>query len=340
MKNPNQIPCLHHEGVRIEIVDEVMYLGNMFNEKGNNNGSKIVDRVNKAKTCMIESLSLCSEITIGVYILQSLLMTHDMMFIPTLLYGAQTWTNLTVADEKQLKTIQLKFLKRIMRVPSSACNAIIYLELGVLPVSFEIHIMKLMFLHHILTLEDDDPVKRTYQEQSTIPEEKNWAKEVSELRLKYEIDEGEEEIAGLSKEQWKDKVHSKVKPSAIVQLNMEKNKLSKSSTYPDVKTFEAAEYISKLNVSNACLLFRVRSRIIDVKEFHGYKYKSDQVCRCCGLYEETLAHVWSECPNLETDPCRENDEFSEDLKVLEKIILRINEFTMKIDAEEDGDTEE
>ena len=70
-----------------------------------------------------------------------------------------------------------------------------------------------MFLHDILTLEDDDPVKRTYQEQSTIPDENNWKKEVSELRLSYEIDEGAEEIAGQSKEQWKVKVHSKEKPT-------------------------------------------------------------------------------------------------------------------------------
>ena len=248
VKNSHHIPSLQHEGVRLEVVDEVVYLGNVFNTKGNNR-SNVLDRICKARTCMIESLSLCSEITLGIYILQSLVLTHNMMFIPTLLYGAQTWTNLTGEDIKQLETTQLQFLKRIMKVSPSTCNTITYLELGVLPVSFEIHIMKLMFLYHILELEDDDPVKRTYHEQATIPGEKNWASEVNELRAMYYIEEQDEEIKAIPKDQWKAKVHCKVKVNAISQLNQGKNQLSKSSTYPDAEEFKTAEYISQLTVS-------------------------------------------------------------------------------------------
>ena len=37
--------------------------GNMLNSKGNNK-SKIEDRMSKARTCIVESLALCSEITL------------------------------------------------------------------------------------------------------------------------------------------------------------------------------------------------------------------------------------------------------------------------------------
>ena len=331
-KDHHKIPSLKHKGIRLEIVDSVLYLGNMFNDKGNNK-DKVKDRTNKAKAVMIDTLSLCSELTLGVYMVQSLLLTHNMMFLPTLLYGAQTWTNFTAEDSKQIKTIQLKFLKRILRVPASACNAVVFLELGVLPALWEIHIMKLTFLHHILTLEDDDPVKLMYQEQLKIPHEKNWANEVAELRSIYLILDSDEEIAAVSKEEWKAEVHNIVKTQAVVSLNEEKNALTKSSVYPDAENLKTSKYLSFFTVSNACLLFRVRCRIVDTKDLHQYKYGDDKVCRCCGVSDETLAHVLGECPALTSQRCAVGDEFSDDLGVLEKVVLRVQEFVDIVEEE-------
>ena len=334
VKDVSCIPCLKHYGTRLEIVNIITYLGNMFNSKGSNKDN-IEDRVNKAKGCMVESLSLCSEITLGVFMIPSLLLTHNMIFVPTLLYGAQTWTNLTVEDQRLIKTVQLQFLKRILRVPNSACNSVLFLETGVLPVLYEVHILKLMFLHHILTMEDDDPVKRIYYEQLKIPEEKNWANELVDLREKYELLESDTEVEGLLKEEWKGKVHTQVKTAAVIQLNVEKNQLSKSSVYPDADSIKTAPYIYHLTVSHSCLLFRLRSRIIDVKELHRYKYGDNQTCRCCEDNEETVGHMLKECPGLVSDSCEEGDEYSEDLDVLKKVVCRIEEFVDKIDNEDE-----
>ena len=123
-------------------------------------------------------------------------------------------------------------------------------------------------------MEDGDPVKRTYHEQSSIPEEKNWVREIRELRVEYDIEEEDEGIAAMSKDQWKAKVHSKVKSSALTKLNNEKNQPLKSSSYPDAEELKVAGYVTRLTVSNTCLLFRVRSGIVDVKELHRYKILS------------------------------------------------------------------
>ena len=333
VKDEGKIPCLKHEGVNLEVVEEVMYLGNMFNSKGNNK-CKIEDRVSKARTCMVESLALCSEITLGVYIVPSMLLTHNMMFIPTLLYGAQTWTNLTVEDSRRIKTLQLQYLKRMLRVPSSTSNSVILLELGVMPVLFEMDILKLMFLHHILTMTDDDPVKCTYNEQLRIPEEKNWANEVKSLRSKYEIMDDDAEIMTLSKDEWKTTVQDQVRAVVIETLNEEKNNLSKSSVYPDAETLKPAKYIYHFTVHHACILFRVRSRIVDVKELHQYKYGDNNICRCCGASQETLQHVFNVCPALASDACNVGDEFSEEISVLEKVVRRVEEFQKRVEESE------
>ena len=171
-KHPHLVPSLEIDGVPVQVVDMVTYVGSVFNKRGDHK-DKIKDRVQKGKTCMIESLSLCCEITLGVYMIQSLVLTHNSIFLPTLLYGAQVWTYMTKDDEKAITKLQLQFLKRIVRVPTSACNAITYLELGVLPVVFEVDLLKLNFLHHIVSLERNDPVKERYVEQLKIGEERN-----------------------------------------------------------------------------------------------------------------------------------------------------------------------
>ena len=45
----------------------------------------------------------------------------------------------------------------IVNVNSSG-NCLMYMEIGILPVLYEVHILKLNFLHHILTLDTNDPV--------------------------------------------------------------------------------------------------------------------------------------------------------------------------------------
>ena len=65
---------------------------------------------------------------------------------------------ITAESLSKLKVVQL-YLKRILHTPTSTANCIVYLELGLLPIEYNIHINQLQFLYHILSLEADDPVR-------------------------------------------------------------------------------------------------------------------------------------------------------------------------------------
>jgi len=61
--------------------------------------------------------------------------------------------------------------------------------------------------------------------------------------------------------------------------------------------FEKIETKSFFRLNQAHLLYCVRRRVIEVKEFHRYKFKDVQLCRCCNCHEETLIHVlWVSFP--------------------------------------------
>ena len=325
-----ELPILKIGSHSMEVKDKIIYLGAFFNRRGTNK-DLIDDRIQKGRTCMVNSIAMCSDITLGAYDIPSLILVYNSAFVSTLLYGCQFWTRVLKNEEKRLTTIQLQFLKQILRVPRSTCNCYVYLELGVLPIVAIIHIRKLTFLHHILCLENDDPVQRAYLQQLTYIAEKNWANECNELRETYRIDENDEEIASVSKKAWKRRVKKKVREKVLQDLNEERLTMKKVSKTKAKENMNCREYLKKMRSDQARLVFRVRSRMTLVKEHRKYDFKEDNMqCRLCDMEPETLEHVMHECPGLREKPVDAGTEYSEDLKTLEMVAARLAEFGEKV----------
>jgi hypothetical protein len=199
-----------------------------------------------------------------------------------------------MTDLKNLQTVQLKYLKRMMEVPKSTPTVGIYLELGFLPISKEIHRRQLVFLHHILSLDADDPVQRVYHEQQKLPYESNWANEIAPLRQEYNILEEDEEIAALSYEQWKSLVKKAVTAKTLLELNETAGRGSKSH-HLQKQTLQREPYIICLYPSEAKCIFRVRTRTVSCKANQKGSFK-DLSCRLCeSQAEETQQHL-ANCP--------------------------------------------
>ena len=109
--------------------------------------------------------------------------------------------------------------------------------------------------------------------------------------------------------------------------------------FPDAVILQPSKYLYHFTVHHACLLFRVRCRIADIKEFQRYKYGNDLGCRCCDGDAETLDHVLSECTGLSSQQCSSGDEYSDDMQVLGRVISRVQEFADKVDEREEGSGE-
>ena len=62
-----------------------------------------------------------------------------------------------------------------------------YLELGILPVRYEIEMMQLLFLKRILDKKHDNPCLLSYNEMITFENETNWANNVLGLRRGYNL---------------------------------------------------------------------------------------------------------------------------------------------------------
>ena len=331
VKAHDVIPRLKIGDIALDTVDTATYLGDIFNTSGTNK-ELIEDRVKKGKACIVNAMSLCSEITMGLFIIDTLLLLYYCIFLAVVLYNAQAWSNLNATNIQDLQVVQLKYLKRMLHAPSSTSNPLTFIETGTLPVENEIHIKQLNFLHHIITLEDGDPVKTTYYEQVKYSFEPNWGNATLQLRLKYDISETDEEIGQVSKEKWKKIVKSKVRSCAFKELIDQAllQKQSNNITLPS--ELQKQEYMTKLPSANARKIFHIRTGTINLKATRKYMYGDDTSCRLCEGNVEDINHVVNICPAIprETQLDVRSTECDELLEISKRCLI----FDSKVDDKE------
>ena len=307
-------------------VEEIVYLGDVFNTKGNNDGL-IKDRVRRATKAMISISSLVKETNLGIYEVQVWLLLYRSLFLSTVLFNSQAWSGIRKKDIEQLQIVQLKFLKRILNLPSSTPNSFLFLELGVLPIEKEIHKRQLMYLHRILTMSEEDPVRQMFTNlvEFTDKGESNWWSQVKPFLVKYNLPQSLDEIKNLSKVTFKGMVNKAVATTAFEELKAECGSLKKTADL-SYDTFKLQGYLSKLFPNQARVIFKGRCKTLDIKTHNTYMYREDTACRGCGIENETLEHVLNcgheECLTLDLSRIDTDSD-----NVVTKLIQAVNRIT-------------
>ena len=322
-----KVPKLEIDGGVVKEVQSTVYLGDVFNSKGNND-DLMKDRVKRGTTTTVSIQSYLRETSLGCHTLSAHLLLHNSILLPSMIFNSESWSNITDKNMKTITTTQLRYLKKMMGVRQAVSNAFTYLELGVLPIKYEIHRRQISYLHHILNLRDDDPVKQVWRNQTVLPEHKNWWNNIIKLMEKYSIEYNEEEITNMAKDTFKRKIKKAVREKAFNELTLENSTMSRTKNVLYEK-LETQKYIQTLNPHTAKTIFKCRSKTLNIKEHMKYKF-SDLSCRWCGIKEETLSHIVN---------CGQEGELINADNVLKEMMLddlkelasRVEKFLSKID---------
>ena len=213
--------------------------------------------------------------------------------------------------------------------PSSTSNAITFLETGVLPMSYKIHVRQLTFLHHIVTLSNNDPVKFTYQQQ-LLYNAPNWANETQNLRQKYGLTLTDMEISKKSKGSWKRLVKCQVRQYALDQLNKEASGKKLCRNLCPYLELTKQEYFTKLSPKFARKIFHLRTGTIDLRGVRDYKYGVNKTCRLCLTEIETVDHVVNKC-NVLGWTHEINDIYTRNSEELKEVAKRCIIFDEKVE---------
>ena len=132
-------------GENIKTVETARYLGDKFNSKGNYT-DLWKDRVDRAQGSTFELIALCREVKFGTCQIENMLILYQSVFLPRLIYNCEPWSNMTSKDYKVLQSARLLYLRNVMEVSRATPTVALFLELGILPIRFEIKKETVIFL--------------------------------------------------------------------------------------------------------------------------------------------------------------------------------------------------
>ena len=84
---------------------------------------------------------------------------------------------------------------------------------------------------------------------------------------------------------------------------------------------ETPTYLNELCRNDASIIFKARTRMINVKNNYKTKYKGNMKCRGCGLTDESQKHVLEECTELHRNDSSKvpNEQLFDDSRDTEKL---------------------
>ena len=219
------------------------------------------------------------------------LMLWEMAVIPSLINNSETWTCIDEESLKRLEELQSMLLRSILSTAKSTPKALLYWGTGVLPMSYRVEEKKLLFLHQLILLLDSSLAKKFYdaQNKNHFP---GLVMECKKLIEKYELDQITVSQPLPTKMAWKKSVKEKVK--FFCEAELKKEIVEKYSKLENIDTkseyFEAKEYLKDLNLSEARLKFKLRSRMLEVRNNFKTQYETLE-CQGCQKSIDTQDHV-------------------------------------------------
>ena len=103
----------------------------------------------------------------GIVYLESILRS-------SILYGAETYYNLTESNLRMIESIEEKCLKKILGTQSKCPIYLLYLELAFIPGRFHIQKMVMNFLHYLLNQHEDSLLFKYFKTQCENPTKNDW----------------------------------------------------------------------------------------------------------------------------------------------------------------------
>ena len=266
---------------KVQKTEEYKYLGDYYDRSGKNEG-KIRKKMEKAKYMAHETKRMGSYGNVGNAAITVRMILLDMVVKPSLLSNAETWCNITMAEETQLTKHHHKILCIVFGQKKSTPYYGIIAETGIWPYKDVITYKKLMFLHNLTHSDDNRVAKQIVVKQHQDKDETSWYGELQEKAKGLDLDIGIKEVQKWPKSTWKKKVKEKIKIRINKDLEQETEKKTK------LRFLRGKAHKKEVMDSSRCeKIMDIRLNMISAKANYRNQYTKTTCVGCFGEEETT-----------------------------------------------------
>ena len=223
------------------------------------------------------------------------------IILPSVLYGCEIWNNLSTTEINEIDKFQRYIVKRVQGLPVRTRTDMCESMLGLHPLSSEITIRKLLFLHKIISLPGDSICQMIflrklylYLSGSTIT--MGFIPDICQLLCEYNLQyilSGSWDIARLpSKSQWKKHVKAAVHSRYTLLWRQRLYCHSDFARFRKLHTSVAPAVVWKMSYSGCDL------KLCDfiARLWSSIPEPGNYLClHCKSYYSDSLSHLVAEC---------------------------------------------
>ena len=270
-------------------------------------------------------MAMLKEISLGHYYFEIASLLRETLFMNAFLWNMETWYNIRKSDYEEIEKIDRILIKRILGVPSSTPSALLYLELGLVPLKYIIQARRLTFLRYILSRKEDDLLLKFFMAQMREPSKNDWCQTVKDDLQEFQIELNFDQIKSLSKLKWKKIVQKAMRTKAFDDLIEKQTNYLKGEDLSYGKLEIRTYLLSKnINTSQKNLIFKIRTNMINVKSNYSHSY-IEFSCPCCKIEEDTQEHMLTTCQSITSKLTQKEYRaiFSQNENEIEKIAGKV-----------------
>jgi hypothetical protein len=247
-------------------------------------------RWEKAQGYSTTCLAMCTEMSLGIQMYQMAKMLHSSMFVNGTLVCMETWPHCTTARVEMFERTEQAFFRKLLNAHSKTPIECFYLELGIVPLRFELMKRRILYLQCILKRSDDELTKKVVMNQRETRYKGDFIPIVEEDMNYLSISE---ENLMESKTKLKDILEKKIKEKAFCYLIEKAQAHSKvnETIYSDL---EGSKHYNdpKFSPDIVSVLFRFRTRMYLVKNNFRNNYENtDTLCPLCKSGNDSQEHL-------------------------------------------------
>ena len=230
--------------------------------------------------------------------------------------NSEVWYPIKETDLKDLISSDKILLRKIFEVPQSTPTCLLYLETGEIPLQDIIKSRRIKYLHYLLNSPPGEMLTNVFKAQMRNPLKDDWIEIVKKDLKDFNINESLEEITEMKEDLFKKKVTKACRNYSFKKLVNSIRSKGNNLVYNELKM---QNYLvsNKLNSNEAKFLFKIRCRMLGVKENFKDNFKNNLTCQPCLSHTDTQEGILTcSALNNEQNTTKYNDLFSQDLDIV------------------------
>ena len=212
---------LEEDMKEISHINYERYLGQIISSDSSNIHN-ITKQRNKGIGIQNKIIQMLDKIPGGSYHFETAVILRNALLISSMISNSEVWYGLTKKDTDMLEQVDEMWMSNLFECSRNVPRDLLYLELGIVPISYLIKARKQMYLHHILQQEEDSLLHRFFTAQMKFPVKNDWISQVLEEQEELDINNSLIEIQSMTKSKFKALVQKKIKQKAFEHLKRKK----------------------------------------------------------------------------------------------------------------------